>query len=48
MLIEGSNDETDQDYVAEVDFEVFEGVDLEVGDTAYLQWDAHKAILVPE
>ncbi|MFB6224719.1 MAG: ABC transporter ATP-binding protein [Haloarcula sp.] len=48
VLIEGSADDTDQDYVAEVDFEAFESVELEVGDTAYLQWDAYKSILVPE
>ncbi|QIB76067.1 ABC transporter ATP-binding protein [Halogeometricum borinquense] len=48
VLIEGSADHSDQDYVAEVDFEKFEGVDLAVGDTAYLQWDARKSILVPE
>ncbi|WP_435067934.1 ABC transporter ATP-binding protein [Haloplanus sp. C73] len=48
VLVECSSTETDDDYVAEVDYDRFEDIDLAVGDTAYIQWNAAKSILVPE
>jgi ABC-type Fe3+/spermidine/putrescine transport system ATPase subunit len=48
VLVECSSTTTDADYVAEVDYDRFETVDIAVGDTAYLQWEVGKSILVPE
>jgi len=48
VLVECSSITTDDDYVAEVDYDHFESVDIAVGDTAYIQWETDKSILVPE
>lgn len=48
VLIEATSTATGEGYVAEVDYDHFETVEVEVGDTAYLQWEADKSILVPE
>jgi len=48
VLVECSSVSTDDDYVAEVDYDRFETTDIDVGDTAFLQWEAEKSILVPE
>jgi len=48
VLVECSSTAADDDYVAEVDYDRFEDADVAVGDTAYLQWEAEKSILVPE
>ncbi|WP_251341859.1 ABC transporter ATP-binding protein [Haloplanus halophilus] len=48
VLVECSSTDTDEGYVAEVDYDRFEAADVAVGDTAYLQWEAEKSILVPE
>ncbi|SEA20078.1 ABC-2 type transport system ATP-binding protein [Haloplanus vescus] len=48
VLVECSSTTTDDDYVAEVDYDHFESVDIAVGDTAYIQWETEKSILVPE
>jgi ABC-type Fe3+/spermidine/putrescine transport system ATPase subunit len=47
VLIECSADASD-DYVAEVPFDWFQTVDIEIGDRAYFQWEAEKSIPVPE
>lgn len=48
VLIECSSTSVDGDYIAEVDFDRFRETDIEIGDTAHLQWDPEKSILVPE
>jgi len=48
VLVECSSTTTDDDYVAEIDYDRYETTDIAVGNTAYLQWDADKSILVPE
>jgi ABC-type Fe3+/spermidine/putrescine transport system ATPase subunit len=48
VLVEATSTATDEGYVAEVDYDRFETTAVEAGDTAYLQWEADKSILVPE
>ncbi|RLM59770.1 ABC transporter ATP-binding protein [Halobellus sp. Atlit-31R] len=48
VLVEGTPDATDEQYVAEVGFEWYQETDLDIGDVAYIQWDAEKSVLVPE
>ena len=42
------DDDDDDEYVAEMPVEAFRATGIEKGDTAYLQWNASKSILVPE
>ncbi|WP_336021859.1 ABC transporter ATP-binding protein [Halobellus salinisoli] len=48
VLVECGAPEFDGEYVAEIPVDEFRETAVEKGDTAYLQWDASKSILVPE
>jgi ABC-type Fe3+/spermidine/putrescine transport system ATPase subunit len=48
VLIECGSPATDGEYVAEMPVDAFRATNIEKGDTAYLQWDSEKSILVPE
>ena len=45
---ESTADDVGEEYVAEMPVDAFRATGIEKGDTAYLQWDASKSILVPE
>jgi ABC-type Fe3+/spermidine/putrescine transport system ATPase subunit len=48
VLVECEPTVNEAEYVAEMPVEAFRATSVGKGDTAYLQWDASKSILVPE
>jgi ABC-type Fe3+/spermidine/putrescine transport system ATPase subunit len=48
VLVECQPPGDDEEYVAEMPVGAFRATGIEKNDTAYLQWDASKSILVPE
>ena len=48
VLVECAPVDGGEEYVAEMPVEAFRATGVEKGDTAYLQWDVSKSILVPE